>query len=117
VSVVILTTAAWLVARHLVVPRLLSEGPAADVAEIVLPTIFTGLIALRVSYRRFDSPWWLLPPIGVLILIRLAWRASLLPYRNWPPRHNEVVRMRWIEKCSVEDNTVYVLDRTGSDPG
>jgi hypothetical protein len=52
-----------------------------------------AFIATRVSYRWFDCFFLLIPIYGVVWAVRMLWRLSLLPYRDWPPRADEVAHL------------------------
>lgn len=56
--------------------------------------VFTSL-APKVSYRWFDVLWILVPIFGALWMIRILWRITNLPYRNWRPRPDEVSASGW----------------------
>jgi len=46
----------------------------------------TAWLAPRASYRRRDALWWFINPVGLHVLVVIAWRVAFLPYRDWPPR-------------------------------
>jgi hypothetical protein len=55
----------------------LPGGPGvAEWALLVLPAGFTALIAPRASYRARDALAWIVPPFGLVLLTRLAWRIA-----------------------------------------
>ncbi|MEV6813957.1 hypothetical protein [Micromonospora sp. NPDC051296] len=81
-----------------VVARELAEGwlgAAATLAFIALPAAVTAVLAPYASYRRRDALLWFIGP-GLPIFILIAWRLSLLPYRDWAPRPDEAPRARWL---------------------
>ena len=49
------------------------------------------------SYRRRDAAFGLVPLFGFYVICVLAWRVALLPYRDWPPRGDELARSRWLD--------------------
>jgi hypothetical protein len=52
-----------------------------------------------------------MPIAGIALTARPAWRVSLLPYRNWPPRKDEIPRMREIFHSGRSNTTLYRLER------
>jgi hypothetical protein len=62
-----------------------------------------------VSYRRRDAVAWVIPVLGLLLMARLAWRLASLPYRDWPPRTDEVGRCRQTPARTEDGSTWYVL--------
>ena len=55
-----------------------------------------ALLAPRVSYRRCDAVLGAIPVLGWYLVCVLAWRAGLLPLRDWEPRPDELWRARWL---------------------
>jgi hypothetical protein len=100
----------WLVseASHRIdrVPSSLWPSPA-----LVL-LVLGALVAPRVSYRWFDAYLLLIPIVGLFYLGRFAWRLSLLPYRDWPPRPDEAPRWRKVAHPSRPGAGLYLVDRT-----
>jgi len=54
------------------------------------------LLAPYSSYRRRDALVGLVPLLGWYLTAVVAWRAALLPYRDWEPRGDELWRARWL---------------------
>jgi hypothetical protein len=54
------------------------------------------LLAPHTSYRHRDAWQGLIPLWGWYLVCILAWRAALLPYRDWEPRPDELWRARWL---------------------
>ena len=79
----------WLGFKYIIVNPLLGSGPLGDWIVVAVPVLATGLLAPFASYRYRDAIAWLILPIGVALLTRLAWRVAYLPYRDWPPRLEE----------------------------
>jgi hypothetical protein len=84
------------------------SGPLSDVLGVVLPSLFTIVVAPLVSYRRRDAVAWLIPPLGLLLTVRLVWRLTLLPYRDWPPRPEEAQRWRPTQFRTAEGAPMYL---------
>ncbi|SCL17650.1 hypothetical protein GA0074692_0218 [Micromonospora pallida] len=74
----------------------MGSGPLADLGGIAVPMAATAWLAPRASYRRRDALWWLAGGFGLYIFVVIAWRVAFLPYRDWPPRPDEVSRVRWL---------------------
>lgn len=91
-SLVLAIVGGWLALRHGLVIPLVGDGPLGDVLSLIYPVVTTGALASFVSYRFMDGAAWLLPPLGLALVVRVAWRIALLPYRDWPPRSEEVSR-------------------------
>ena len=87
----------------------MEPGALAHVVGLLVPASVTAWLAPRVAYRWFDGLWWLFPPLGLALLVQSVWRATLLPYRNWPPRPEEVQRLRPIDSVTVAGRAVYLL--------
>ncbi|GIH06789.1 hypothetical protein Rhe02_48560 [Rhizocola hellebori] len=85
-AIVVIGVAGWLMVKRFVVLPLAGNGPLADFLGAVFPVLFTGFLAARVSYRWVHGLYWLMPPLGIYFLSRVAWRLSLLPHRDWPDR-------------------------------
>ncbi|PZG09690.1 hypothetical protein C1I95_28710 [Micromonospora craterilacus] len=85
--------AAGMVARELTVGWL--GGRWATLAFIALPAAVTAGLAPYASYRRRDALLWFIGP-GLFIFVLIAWRLTLLPYRDWAPRPDEAPRARWL---------------------
>ena len=64
----------------------------------ILPCLAGVWLAPKISYRRRDALVFLtmgpsaLP--SALLFIRIIWRVASLPYRDWPPRADEVTAGR-----------------------
>ncbi|MCI0687467.1 MAG: hypothetical protein L0Y54_09565 [Sporichthyaceae bacterium] len=56
-------------------------GPISLVPMLVLHT----WAAPRVGYRWFDAAVLLVPFLGVVWSVRVIWRLTLLPVRDWAP--------------------------------
>jgi hypothetical protein len=56
---------------------------------------FVVWLAPKVSYRRRDA---LLAPWVFLIV---AWRIAYLPYRDWPPRDDEMGQARYLSAAEL----------------
>lgn len=54
------------------------------------------LLAPYSSYRRRDALVGMVPLLGWYLTAVVAWRAALLPYRDWEPRGDELWRARWL---------------------
>jgi len=89
-SLVTVLVGGWLAARHLVILAFIDDGPLTDVLSLVYPMVLTALLTPLVSYRRTDAVAWLIPPLATILVFRIAWRLSLLPLRDWPPRPDEI---------------------------
>jgi hypothetical protein len=109
VAVVLLVMAGWMVFRREVILQVMQPGAVADLAGLVGPASVTAWLAPRVAYRWFDALWWLFLPLGLALLVQSVWRATLLPYRNWPPRPGEVHRLQPVEGVTVAHRKVYLL--------
>ena len=81
-----------IVRRTIVVPAVGDEPILVDVLVLIVPATLTALLAPFVSYRAIDGLAWLVPPLGFVLFVRIAWRLALLPERDWPPRPDEVSR-------------------------
>jgi hypothetical protein len=55
-----------------------------------------AVLAPHVSYRRRDAVLGAVPVLGWYVVCVLAWRAGLLPFRDWEPRPDELWRARWL---------------------
>ncbi|OJF12280.1 hypothetical protein BG844_21410 [Couchioplanes caeruleus subsp. caeruleus] len=74
-------------------------------AAWLLAVPFVVWLAPKVSYRRRDAvlaPW---------VLLIVAWRITSLPYRDWPPRDDEVPRAKYIR--ATEFGTSWKPEYTG----
>ena len=76
----------------------LEEGPASDLLE-AMPMTLVGVLLLpafgRVSFRKRDWLFFFLVPLwGLVIAWKVGFRLTSLPYRDWPPRPDEVDRAR-----------------------
>ncbi|MET7403334.1 hypothetical protein ABZS66_58660 [Dactylosporangium sp. NPDC005572] len=83
---VALVVGSWLGLRHGVVIPTFGRTPAGDVLSIVAPALLTMIAAPLVGYRRRDALLWVIPPLGLALAARLAWRIALLPRRDWVDR-------------------------------
>ena len=52
-----------------------------------------AVLAPRVSYRWFDCLLVLVPIYSLFWAFKILWRVSYLPFRDWPPRPDEVSRL------------------------
>lgn len=71
----------------------LEEGPAGDLLA-AMPMALVGVLLLpafrRVSFRKRDWLFFLLLPLwGLVIVWKVGFRLTSLPYRDWPPRPDE----------------------------
>jgi uncharacterized membrane protein len=71
--------------RHLIV-----------LAYVVLAPLVAWL-APKVSYRRRDA---LIAPWAFAVI---AWRIAYLPYRDWPPRDDEMHRAQYLRQVDFGD--------------
>ncbi|AXO38001.1 MULTISPECIES: hypothetical protein [Micromonospora] len=108
--VLILVLLAYVSLEALIYDPVFGSGPLSDVLGVVVPSLFVVAVAPLVSYRRRDAVAWLLPPLGLLLTARLAWRLTLLPYRDWPPRPEEARRCRRAPVGADEGTTLYQLE-------
>ncbi len=63
------------------------------VRQSTLTLVLIGLtawLAPKVSYRRRDALWCLTGLGGLVLFFIVAWRLAYLPYRDWPPRDDEL---------------------------
>jgi hypothetical protein len=105
----------WLAGKHLVFVPWIGNTQASDVATVLCPFLVTAALAPYVGYRRFDAFAWILPPIGFALMVRLAWRVSYLPYRDWPRRSDD--HRDWVEiEADDRGRVVYVLARGDRSP-
>jgi hypothetical protein len=77
-----------------------AEGFSLDWTQIVALAVqlpILAAIAPRVSYRWFDCLFLLVPVYGVFWVFKVLWRLTYLPYRDWPPRADEVGRVTSVE--------------------
>ena len=76
---------------------LLQEVITSDlVRDATLTSLLIGLtawLAPKVSYRRRDALWWLTGLGGLWLFFVVAWRLAYLPYKDWPPRDDELARV------------------------
>ena len=63
---------------------------SAFAAFAVLSALVVVVLAPLVSYRRRDAL------LGPKVFWTVAWRLAGLPYRDWPPRDDEVGRVRYL---------------------
>jgi hypothetical protein len=70
---------------------------------------FVRVLAPRVSYRGRDAVLGGVPVYGWYLACVLAWRAALLPLRDWEPRPEEMWRARWL--TGVEYAGLWRADR------
>jgi hypothetical protein len=54
-----------------------------------------AFVATKVSYRWFDTLVLLIPIYSFIWLIRISWRFSLLPHKNWQTRAEEPPAGQW----------------------
>ena len=64
-----------------------------NLASWAIPALVVAWLGPTVSYRRRDAL------LGPLFLWVVAWRVTFLPYRDWPPRDDEVSRARYIRQA------------------
>ncbi len=84
---------------------------------LALPVLWTVAVAPMVSYRRRDAVAWLVPVVGLLLAVRLAWRLAHLPFRDWPPRADERNRCRPTDVQGDAGQPLYVrTPATGRTP-
>jgi hypothetical protein len=110
-SLVTVLLGGWLAARHFVILALIDDGPLTDVLSLVYPMILTALLTPLVSYRCRDAAAWLIPPLALVLVFRVAWRLSLLPLRDWPPRPGEIDRVIPIAGSDGHWRQLYMLKR------
>lgn len=55
-----------------------------------------AVCAPHVSYRRVDGLAGAVPLYGWYLAAIISWRLSLLPYRDWEPRRDELWQARWL---------------------
>src|SRR6266536_1808665 len=89
--------------------RLLGWWPSPTLVLLVLGALVAG----RVSYRWRDGLLLLIPIIGLFYLCQWAWRLSLLPYRDWPPRTDEAPYWRKVSHPARPGARLYLVDRFG----
>jgi hypothetical protein len=65
----------------------------AGLAAWFFSALFVVWLAPKVSYRRRDA---LLGPCMIGIIV---WRIAYLPYRDWPPREDEVPHAQYIREA------------------
>ncbi len=110
VIVAALASVPWLVSHA---GRRIDGVPSGLWPPPVLVLLVLGaLVATRVSYRWFDAILLLIPILGLFYLWRFAWRLSLLPYRDWPPRPDEAPRWRKVAHPSRPGAGLYLVDPT-----
>jgi hypothetical protein len=64
-----------------------------NLAAWILAAPFVVWLAPKVSYRRRDAlfgPW---------VFLIVAWRITYLPYRDWPPRDDEMAQALYIREA------------------
>lgn len=100
----------WQLVRYgLVVPLVGRNNPVADILSLVYPVVVTGAIASLVSYRFIDGLVWLVPPFAFVLVVRVAWRFALLPFRDWEPASKEVSRVKMVRVSGGGSRSLYVL--------
>jgi hypothetical protein len=110
--VVVAVNVGWLGLKRQVIGPLFGNVGLSDWLTLIFPVVCTAILAPHASYRRIDALHWFVPFIGAGLTIRLAWRVSLLPYRDWPPRKDEIPRMREVHHSGRSDRTLYRLERS-----
>ncbi len=99
----VLTLAVFLVLRD-VAHTMRRDQLTADSVHLLAMGL-PGLLLLpayrRVSFRKRDALFFLLQPIwGLVIVWKVGFRLTSLPYRDWPPRPDEYARCRSIPGTS-----------------
>lgn len=86
--------ALWWSSLHLVLRPTFGHSVITDWLALLIPVVPTAVLCRLGGYRWFDALGWIFPPWGMVLTARMAWRASLLPYRNWPARPGD--EANWI---------------------
>jgi hypothetical protein len=63
---------------------------AGNLTSTSLMISVTAWLAPKVSYRRRDALWWITGIGGAWLFLILAWRLAYLPFKDWPPRDDEL---------------------------
>jgi hypothetical protein len=71
-----------------------------------------ALTAPRVSGRRVDAFFALIPIYNLYLPCRIAWRLAYLPYRDWAPRADEEASWRQV-RCPYRSGEVLYLQQEG----
>jgi len=108
VLVVLLAGLPWLATATL---GRIGGWPSGDSLLSVVVLFAAGaVVATQVSYRWFDALLLLIPFVGLVFLVKFAWRLALLPYRDWPPRPAEAGRWRKVAHPSRPGAGLYLVD-------
>jgi hypothetical protein len=111
----------WVVARvfETAGTRLVESatGPVSTFAHLNIRQLFidvalfavTGWAATKVSYRWFDFLLLFIPFYNIVLLCRLAWRLSYLPYRDWAPRPEEAASWRRVDHPTEPGALLHVV--------
>lgn len=99
----------WRIVRWGLVVPLVGDNPLGDILSLVYPVVITGALASLVSYRFIDGLAWLLPPLAFVLVVRVAWRVTLLPYRDWKPASRELPRIKVVRNTDGGSRLLYVL--------
>jgi hypothetical protein len=65
-------------------------SPLATCVAALPAAAVLGVLGDRVSYHWSDAILGAMGPVGLFFAVKVVWRATLLPYRNWPARDDEV---------------------------
>ena len=107
----------YIVVRYAVIYPVVGRGPLADVLTILPPVAITAVMAPFGAYRTIDALVWVLPVVGVLLLIRLAWRIAFLPHRDWPIRISGLHAPGDGARVNTENATLRQLPEQRAAPG
>lgn len=73
---------------------------AGELTSTLLLILLTAWLAPKVSYRRRDALWWITGLGGLWLFLILAWRLAYLPYKDWPPRDDELPHAVYLREPS-----------------
>lgn len=83
-------------------------GTAIALAVLVVTVVFFLLVARRVSYRRRDVWMVVVPWFGNYLIGKAVWRLMGLPYRDWPPRPDEIPTWQSVRHASMPHKILYI---------
>jgi hypothetical protein len=79
----------------LVVQDVTGSHALADLILWLFPVPIVAWLAPKISYRRRDAL------LGSWMILTIGWRIASLPYRDWPPRDDEVPQAQYIGKAEL----------------
>lgn len=99
--IIVLTCLVYLLANHAWIGELENavreDGLPIALVDLVRLVVFRTVIVIAIgalsrstSYRARDMIIGFVPVVGEILVVRLCWRASLLPFVDWNPRIDEM---------------------------